>query len=101
MQKKQLFMEDRLLKTTKVVNRITNRQNYALGITTSEVKKEEPLNPKLEQSSVVNKDLKKLTTKNTVIVNNTVNSTNLVTNRQNIMVQPKNTDIKPAHMEAQ
>jgi hypothetical protein len=83
-----------------LLNRITKRQDYALGLTAKPLDRDNSLSNKLNDSSIENKDAKKPGTP-VVIVNNTVNSTNLTTNKQNFVVMPKNSDIKPLYMEVE
>ena len=86
-------------------NALTKAQGYedavssALNSTKFAVATPAPKN-NLEQISVTNKDSKQ-TGAPVVIVNNTVQSVNLTQNKQNVMMMPKNTDIKPLHMETQ
>jgi hypothetical protein len=83
-----------------LLKRITDRQNYALGLTVSPTPIDDSKSNKLNDTSITNKDLKKSEAP-TVIVNNSVNSTNVMTNKQTVVVKPKTTDIKPLQMETQ
>jgi hypothetical protein len=78
----------------KLAGRLETRGKLSTHATGSEI------GDKLNQESTKNQDAKKSENTN-VIVNNTVNSTNLVTNKQNVMLLPKTTDIKPLQMETQ
>jgi hypothetical protein len=78
----------------KLAGRLETRGKLSTHATGSEI------GVRLNQESTKNQEAKKSENTN-VIVNNTVNSTNLVTNKQNILVLPKTTDIKPPHMETQ